>query len=357
MGGPPAQVFCKVTAFSTSQGLAGRHAPSQTLSVYGAEFSVGRPSTAITLKDTDWFTWKSVQCATGDWSRQALESLCLKCGRALDTFPGQQRTDLVAKAKSDRNFRADLMLMSEIQAGDRQRELRPSIVRVLHTMGFRVENTVALVDTEVFSARLGIPPGSLGTTAAVGQVTSYINEEGSEVHAIVMSTRDVPPDLPHWRASSFYETSSQMVEMVMTQDQQLRESQAGETLRWCGDQLVSDRPSGAHAAKFLKVWSFEDGKTRVEKIQEKRKADQAQESISDGEEEEAEAEASKVGTASTFSRPLNLRRGRRVCSRPRRRSTLLLYRCAGQLPAASVVAQPRANARACCTRSRRRPGT
>ncbi len=131
----------------------------------------------------------------------------------------------MARSSTDRAFRAEIVLMGEIWSGKCTKGFRSSLVRMHHTLGMRVEVQVALVDEHVFNARMGMPPDSIGSTAAMTKLFELTDEEGQDIKAIAMSFRNLPKDLPHRIGIMYSSTETLMAEIVLAECDQLRRGQ------------------------------------------------------------------------------------------------------------------------------------
>lgn len=255
-------------------------------------------------QDTPWFKWDYVQTATDKCDTNPLEELCLKCGTAVDAYPGQDRQALLQRAVRDRRFRGELLIMSEIQGGLRARDFRPSIVHLRHHMGIRLEARVAIVEVDVFAAKCGMPPGPAVSTAAANQVIDFITEEGVECRGVVVALANLPEEIPYREASMYYQAETMMAALVLRDANQLRQEQASETFAWTGQQLLKDRGAPLRSNNALKLWTWQGWQERVGSVQAKRQSAEAD----GGDDDESDGgQDARVSKASNNAAPLTLR--------------------------------------------------
>jgi hypothetical protein len=165
-----------------------------------------------------WFAWKLVPVSKDTKDKQPLGDLCLPCGTFVESHPEVPKPELVERAKSDRRFRAELMLIGDLlQHGDMRKPFRPALVQLNHTIGMKISRRVAIVNVEDFMAheQLGMNPEKLGITAMLSRSFSYQDDDGKDKRGIAMNLKDLPSDLPHSIGEMYTRTESFMAEIAL----------------------------------------------------------------------------------------------------------------------------------------------
>ena len=73
------------------------------------------------LQEAAWYLTSPVQVNKGEWKKEPVDDLCFKCGVAVASFPMDTKSTVLEKARTNRVFRAELVLLSEVATGRRDK--------------------------------------------------------------------------------------------------------------------------------------------------------------------------------------------------------------------------------------------
>jgi hypothetical protein len=86
------------------------------------------------------------------------------------------KEDLIQAARTDRAFRAQIVLLGEIGEGSRQKSFLPSVVRSRRTTGLKYSISVGVVDADEFLDKMAMPPPT-DEKQAKFRMIKYLNQE------------------------------------------------------------------------------------------------------------------------------------------------------------------------------------
>ncbi len=195
-----------------------------------------------------WFLWQPMEVREGVFETQPVEDLCVKCGTAVSSFPLDDKDSIIERARTDRSFRAQLVLISEVWAGDRQKSFRPSLVRIRKTLGLKIRMELGVVDLEEFLIQLKQPAS---TSVDPSHTIDYLNEEWQEKTGVLVKLDTLPPGVVHRVAETYQTTETDYVELMLTEAEQCRDEQ-------CEDQNSVERcrPCIQQSSRFEKFDVF-----------------------------------------------------------------------------------------------------
>jgi hypothetical protein len=200
---------------------------------------------------------------------------CHKCGPGAHAFPDKTPEQVIEMAKNNRKIRAELIYLSEM-VSDPQPALRfqPSIVMERHTLGVKLTTDVAIVTDETFLAVFKLPVEKLTTTASLGKVFKFVDpRDGSEGRGVAMALDSVPENVPHFRAQLFSQTETFRAEYFLRDVEHIRQEQADASYSIACSRMMTNRPEPLRSDK---VWTYSEWKEKVEPIQQKRQAAEAE---------------------------------------------------------------------------------
>jgi hypothetical protein len=182
------------------------------------------------------------------------------------SFPLEQKAAIIEKARVDRGFGGELIVMTEIQRGDRQVPFRPSIVSVKQSAGIRYAVKVALVSVAEFTKKASVPP-HLESKKPEHTIFQIENDELEQVEVIAMTLESVPEGVHYIEAERFRTTETEMLEWIMQESQQVRAGQPLDVFKWGNAATIQSRPQVLRMASAESVMKWDDWVTESNKVQ------------------------------------------------------------------------------------------
>jgi hypothetical protein len=167
----------------------------------------------------------------------------------------------------------ELLIISEVQSGDRLSSFRPCIVNVKQSSGLRFSTKVAVVDEDEFHKHLLMLPGAVLPAMPKKEqhetlnVIQYTNEELKVVRAVVTQLDGLPPTVKHKVAEMWHATSTEMVELILQKENNLRAGQGQDFFQFAGNSLLDCRPKPLRLENREHVMAWSDWKDKVQQVQ------------------------------------------------------------------------------------------
>jgi hypothetical protein len=214
------------------------------------------------------------RCATG-------ESLCRKCGKALDSYLELERGKAMKLLAADRQFKNGFDLSSSIVA--LPPEQNPFPMRSVYnnmSVGLEVPLPVFCVEVEALEKKFSMSAEIMN----LKYETLYNPRGDRALRVIVLDQTDpVPADIPVIEGKMYFRKESQLSECVLRPQDQLRAEQALNTWAWQAARNEDEMPQFKHAhaqgsgGGSLK-WSHIQGKVDAAQAESKKR----EESLSAG---------------------------------------------------------------------------
>lgn len=261
-------------------------------------------SSAGTFQDVKWFAFESMETTAGTWEDIPIGEVCDCCGICCSTWPQHELAEIIALCRSDRKFKGEFIVASEVQQGTREKSFNPRLVNIRNIVGLTFELKVAVVSVDKFTAKFGMPPTSLKTEAMPVQVHRYMNQDLELEEGVVMKLSNIPPDLDHQVATMYSRTESECVEVVLHESKHIREQQGQDVWKWSTGHVLQARGPALRASSMNKIFSFQEWEKKVAEEQLKREEELQKKSDSvRAEAEEEEKTRSRVRGTFTSALP------------------------------------------------------
>lgn len=221
-----------------------------------------------------WHTTSVVQSNHDKWELAPKDGLCKKCGKVIFSFTGEDdKSKLVARARKDRAWKAEVILMGEIWSGKQSPSWQSESVRVMHATGFESKAEVAMVTTEDFAAHMGTDLAHISEElrkkkGPAGRVVDFLNHKGWPSKGVIMGNDSSLKDsgIKHEIHTQFNRTESQWLEYQMLPADKVRLKQGKELHDWSSKGLIATQPSPLVGKGLLEALTYDDWDTMCESV-------------------------------------------------------------------------------------------
>ena len=210
-------------------------------------------------KDHRWFIEATLLHPDGTTTKRAKkmptgESLCLRCGRAVEAFVEEERSSVIRRCNREIPFRQEFEAAADVLDSDGPNPFRKREVHALTECGLVVELLAALVPIQAFEQHMEFSVSLVNTITVTTLPAAF---GGTSLTGVVCDPDGLPENLQYFPVKLYFKKSSVLTEEYLQAADQGRDEQGARTWQWLAKKLEKDGPctlSHEKAMQSLPSW-------------------------------------------------------------------------------------------------------
>ena len=231
-------------------------------------------------KDVKWHSVTIVCVSERKYETIPLKDLCFKCGEVVHSFVKEDPEDIVKRARVERAFRAEILLMGEMTDGKFPKTWRGQIVRTSHAQETSTYFEVAVVAADAFKAHFGIGADNVpGKKTTEHGLVEFLDRNGEAKQGVIMKLENIPPELPYEILRFARRAETTFLELHMADQSQVRPQQGKDTFEWFCEQMKKTRSPALCGNHPMQALTYDEWSEYIEKADNERKDEDMQREV------------------------------------------------------------------------------